>query len=273
VTSDLYAEQGRHYTLFLLDGLSRSPSPVLLVVADAVTAGHVAVAVHNGTAEWADRPTRADRLLQLDVAKLAAARTDTSVALLTELASTDHWILLPDIDRLVDSLPGRAFLDDLVSAVGRGEVAAVIASTLPERLADLQAEAPRLSGFATAVRGPGSGPGGKTTTRSVVVPGNDAADAGWIVAVRYDLSGPVPPNGDTAAPSTDGRLRLVESMRMIVKADGSPDGVIVSLKPEAFTVSQESAALAVAELAGHHLIGRSLTPGERVTATRALYYA
>lgn len=269
--SDVRAGQ---HTMFLMDGLCRTPSPVLLVVCEESTAGRIALAVHDGSMGWADQPARVGKLLRLDLAGIAADPASDFTALLVELAGTDHWAYLPDVDSLLEFSTGHRFLDALMTAVGAGEVAALIASTTPERLPKLHAEAPRLAGFATSVRGPDdSGPGGLTGARSIAIPGNDPTDVGWVVAVRYELTGAIREEVDAADVSADGRLQLVDTVEMVVQDGEPPLGVFVGLTPDAFTFSQEDAAFATAALAAQRLVGRPLGPEEHVIAARGLFYA
>jgi len=268
------AERARQHTLFLMDGLCTAPSPVLLVVADVATAVRFALAVHSGSARWDDRPARSGRLLELDLARIAAGPAGDFTELLAELAGTDHWVYLPDVDSMVESPAGRRFLDELMDSVGGGEIAAVIASSTRDQLPKVQAEAPRLLGFASLLRGPDDAePGGLTYTRSIVLRSADPTDLGWVISVRYELTGAIRADAATADISTDGRLQLVDTISM-VGGDGEPPlGVVISLTPDAFTVSQEDAAFATAELAAERLVGRRLGREEHVTAARGIFYA
>ncbi|WP_030722431.1 hypothetical protein [Streptomyces sp. NRRL F-2580] len=257
------------YQLFLLDGLRRSPSPLVLVVREAATAALVALRLHDGGTSWDERPARIDGLLQLDLASLVAGGADRATSLLTELATTDHWAFLPNVDTLVESEVGRGFLDGLIVSVGQGEIAAVIASTTPERLPHLQKMAPRLMGFAITLP-VGEG---KATYRSIAARSTNSLDTGWVVAVRYELTGDIQREMDAAGPAADGRLHLVDSMSLVKRETGPPLGLLVDLSADAFTASQGDAAFATAALAATRLVGRPLRPGEQVTAARGIFYA
>ncbi|MFD5564441.1 hypothetical protein [Kitasatospora griseola] len=257
------------YQLFLLDGLCRRPSPVVLVVDEATTAVQVARHLHDDSTAWEKRPPRIGKLLKLDLASLAATSADGATALLSGLAGTDDWIFLPDVDELVDSEVGSGFLTGLEVSVGGGEVAAVIVSTLPERRRRLAQAAPRLIGFATTLAG-----GKATYTRSVAAPSTNPTDTGWTVVVRYELTGGIQPETDPADLAADGRLHLVETLNLIYKREGEPPlGLLVGLTADAFTASQEDAAFATAELAARRVLGRPLSLGEHITSARGLFYA
>jgi hypothetical protein len=274
VEATVLTERDDQRRMFLLDGFCRSPSPVLLLVGVGPAASRVASAFHNGTLPWDDRPARVGRLLELDSVKMAAAPAGNLADLLTELAGTDHWIHVPEVGSLAGTPAGRRVLDGLMAAVRDGGVAAVIASTSHELLPVVRAEAPRLMGFASMVRFPdGSEPGDHTSCRSLVACSLDPADVGWLVAVRYELTGPVGQDVGPADGDAGSALQLLEAIEMITREDGPPFGVIASLKPEAFTASDEDAAFATAALAAERFVGRPLNPGEHVVAARAVFYA
>lgn len=255
------------HVIFLLEGLCRAPSPVLLVVGAAETAAQIALALHDGRGRWDERPARVEGLLQLEPARITADPAADFTELLAELASTDHWIYLPNVDSLLDSAAGRRFLDELMNSVSSGGVAAVIASTTSERLPKVRAEALRLIGFASTLS-----LDAYSYTRSVVVEASDSTDVGWVVAVRYELTEEIRGDADTSDVSTDGRLQLVDTIHMVTRPNEPPAGLIVGLTPDAFTVSQEEAAFGSAAAAAERLVGRRLRPEERVTAARGVFY-
>lgn len=274
VEAGSFGERANQQMLFLMDGFCRTPSPVLLIVGETAAATRIALAVHDGSTRWDSRPARVGKLMRLDSAAIAADPVGDFAALLAGVARTDHWFYLPDIHSLVESPVGGRFLDDLMTLVGDGGAAAVIASTTREHLPKLQAEAPRIMGFASILHHPvDSDSAGLTFFRSIVVRSTDQADVGWMVAVRYDLAGAVQTDTSLAADPADNRLRLVDAAQMIVRDGKPPLGAIISLTPDAFSVLQQDAAFATASRAAERLVGRRLGPEERSIAVRAIFYA
>lgn len=266
-------ERASQHELFLMDGLLSAPSPVLLVVTERAIAARFALALHAGSAPWNDRPARVGSLRELDLARIDAAAGEFT-RLLAELAGTDDWIYLPDIDSLVETMAGQRLLDELMASVGRGEPAAVITSTTPERLPKVQAEAPRLMGFACALQVAGdSDRAGPTYAPSIVLRSTDPTDVGWVVAVRYGLTKPIRTDAGTTDNFGDGRFELIDSIKMIGRDGEPPLGLLVSLKADAFTVSQENAAFASATLAAERLVGRQLGREEHLVAARGIFYS
>lgn len=241
----------------------------MLVVGEPATATVVALRLHDGSASWDERPARIDGLWRVDAASLVAGGAVRAASVLTELEASDHWAFLPDVDTLGDSEVGRGFLDRLIVSVGQGEIASVIASTTPERLPCLQRTAPRLMGFAITL----SVDGGRASYRSIAARSSDSLDAGWVVAVRYELAGDIHQEGAAVDAAGDGRLHLVESLGLVKRERGPALGVLVGLSADAFTASQEDAAFATAQLAATRLISRPLVPGEKITAMRGVFYA
>jgi hypothetical protein len=273
VESTVFTEHDREF-MFLSDGFAANPSPALLVVAEEAAAGQVALAVYNGSLTWHNRPARLGRLMRMELERIASSAATDYTPMLAEVADTDHWLYLPDVDSLLTSLSGRRFLDVLMTWVGDGNLAAVIASTTREQLPELHAKAPRLMGFADALHVPNdSGTGGLTSTRTLVVPTTDSDDVGWLVAVRLELTGPIQEVAEQPDVSTDDRLRLVDTVHMVVDDNAPPVGVLIGLTPDAFTVSQEDAAFTSAALTAERLVGRPLAPNEHITPARAIFFA
>lgn len=266
------AWQDRQHSLFLIDGLTSAPSPVLLIVDDESVATAVALAIFDGTAGWKERPARKDRLLRVDGSTIVTLAPAGRAVILAELAASDHWIYLAEVDRLLDTPGGRDFLDQLAVSLGEGGPAAVLASATPDRLPALRAGALRLLGFATILQHRGeSSVGGRSFVRTVVAESSDRTDIGWVVAVRYELSAPMDPDRG-GGPSQDGRLHLVERLAVVDRPGHPPAGVLVTLAADAFSVSQEDAVYATATAAAGWLVGRPLGAEERVVATRAICY-
>gem|GEM_PF-6505876 len=258
--------------LFLMDGLCRAPSPVLMIVSDVEMAGKVALAIHDGSAPWEDRPQRVGTLLRLDLAGIAGFPADAVATLASELGDTDDWLFLPDIGVLLESPSGRRFLDELMRSVANGGVAAVIASVSREVLARLPVECPRLMGFATVLNPGEAGAETLTYARSIVSSSNNPEDVGWLITVRYELSQKIANDPDSPITLTDSRLQLVDRIQMVVRDDAPPLGVIISLASDAFSVAQEDAALETAAIAAKCLVGRALRRDEDVVAARAIFY-
>lgn len=263
------------YNLFLVEGLIRDPSPVLLIVDAAPIAQGIAGEVYAGRSEWDEQPEARGRLLWFDPVTAAGMSSQEVHGYFSELATTDDWIYIGDLDMLCNSSGGQRFLAALLHAIARHEVAAVLASATAERISDLRLLAPRLMGFATLCqRATDEHPGGLIRTTSLVLNFDNALDTGWVVAVRFDLEAPMAPttefSGDDAVA---GAMQLVESVHLVEGRGLPPAGAMIRLKPQAFTITQEATAFTTAANAAKRVIGRPLSLGESVTATRALYYA
>jgi hypothetical protein len=263
------------YTQFLADGLLHNSSPVVCLVTDASTASAVALALHAKSPDWAELPKAEGRLLRFETDTAAELSDQQASALCAELAATEHWLYIEDVDVLLDSRGGRHLLTALLAGVANGDLAAVIASAQPDSLNRLRSDALRLMGFALIVEGPGpSGAFELSRSISVVREAQDRDDTGWTIAVRFDLTSPITPYADyDAGAAIAGAVELVDTAHVIEPPDGPPLGAMIGLRADAFTVTQEDAAYATATMAAQRLVGRLLKSGESVKATRAIYYA
>jgi hypothetical protein len=263
------------YSAFLVDGLLRNPSTLVLLVTDPSTALVVALRLHDGSADWAELSKAHGKLLRFETDRAAGLSRQQARDLCAELAATEDWLYLENVDVLLDSSGGRHFLGALVKSVADGDLAAVIASTPHEGAERLRSGALRLMGFALTVEGPGpDGAFEGSRTTSVVREAQDRSDTGWAIAVRFELTAPITPYADfQPAADVASAMELVDTAQVIGSADGPPLGVMIGLSAEAFTVSQEAVAFATATKAAQGVVGRLLEAGESVTATRGIYYA
>jgi hypothetical protein len=95
-----------------------------------------------------------------------------------------------------------------------------------------------------------------------------------VVAVRFELGAPITPDADfQTGADIAAASELVDTFYVVESEDEPPLGVMVGLKAEAFTVTQEDAAFATATKASQRVVGRRLESGESVKAARGIYYA
>jgi hypothetical protein len=263
------------YNLFVLDGLQKSPSPVFLLVADETVAVQVALALHRGSIERPDLSPGTAGMIEFTAEEVGRLSEAQSVATVRELASAGHWVYLPQVDRQFDVPGGRRFLHAVLDAAAGGELTPVVATVPPERLGRLQRRAVRLMGLAETIDPQRAGEGlERSHVTSVVRHATDRHDVGWTVVVRFDLSAPITPDAPFAADAEmSGAMGLVESLHLVDLPGQPPAGVLVSLIPDAFSMTQEAAALRTAAAAARQLIGRHLGTYESVTPTRAIFYA
>lgn len=265
------------YVLFLLEGLLRSPSPVILLVVDRSVARSLALRFHAGSVGWDELPAPSGSLLAFETGAAAGLTRQTARDFCAELATTTDWLYLEDVEELLDSPGGNYFLAALLDHVANGDIAAVVAATQPDNFSRLRSKAVRLLGFAIVVERPEGTDGLQYYQANTFVrPAQDRNDTGWMVAVRFDLTSPITPDADfTADAAVAGAIELVDTVQVIQprEPDRPPEGVMIGLKPDAFLVTQQAAAFATATMAAQRVVGRTLRPGENVTATRALYYA
>ena len=261
--------------LFLMDGLLRNSSPVVLVVADPSIALPFANELYNGSVGWDKLPKVEGSLFRLETTRVARLNAEQVRSLCHEIAATRRWLYIENIDELLDSSGGHHFLVELANSVARGEPAMVIMTTQPEHLDRVRAAVPRLAGFAKTVEWSGQTDSASASQlTSIVAKAQDRDDSGWIVAVRFELAGPISPDASfDGDPASAGVLQLVDTVQIIDSADAPPEGAMIGFSPDAFTFTQEAAAFAAAALAAQRVIGRALQPGEWVTAARGLYYA
>lgn len=268
-------EEGDEYSLFLLEGLARAPSPLVLIAADDGPAQHLALRLHSEPVSNFGLPPPQGQLLSLSTELFNDMTLATARAFIDELATTEHWLYVQHLDHLLDSAIGGVFLRLLLDAVSDGRVSAVIASLAPEQVDRLRREARRLLGFAQLMEKNGSrGVFEVSRLTTLVAESPDRSDTGWVVAVRYDLRAPVTPYVDVAVDShTSAAMELVEAVHLINYPNRPPDGVMISLHAVAFTATQEAVAFETATRAARRVVGRPLVPGETVTATRGVFYA
>jgi len=268
---------GDQYSLFLLEGLLRNPSPVILLVTDRSAALSLAQRFHAGSVSWDELPAPSGSLLAFETGAACGLTSQTARDVCAELAASTDWLYIEDVEELLESAGGSYFFTTLLDHVAGGDIAAVIVSTQPDNFSRLRSNAVRLLGFATVFEH-SDGTGGLQFYRAntYVRPAQDRSDTGWMVAVRLDLTSPITPDADfTTDPAIAAAMELVSTVHVIGfrEADQPPDGVMIGLKPDAFLVTQHAAAFATATMAAQRVIGRTLYPGENVIATRALYYA
>jgi hypothetical protein len=263
-------------TLFLIDGLLQNPSPVVLVAADPSLTSSFALKLHSGSVDWDELPKDPGRLLSIKTATVVGLDGDQARSLCRDIAATPHWLYIENFDEMLDSAGGQEFLAELTSSVARGELAMAILATRPEQLDRVRSALPRLLGFAKLMEQSGqAGSFEASQLTSIVVPtSQDRDDSGWMIVVRFELAEPITPDitfdGDPAAA---GAMELVDTIRVIDSEDAPPIGAMIGFSPDSFTFTQQTAAFTAAALASQRLIGRTMKPGERVTATRGIYYA
>ena len=188
------------------------------------------------------------------------------------VAATEDWLYVDNFDVLLDSSGGKYFLTAITDSVASGDLAAVIVSTRPERLKRLRTGATRLMGFAVIAEQCPDGSFEASTSITIVRETRDRSDTGWMMAVRYELSGPITPYAefDPGADISDAVV-LADKMYVIGSLN-EPDGAMISLTADAFTLSQEDVAFATATKVAQRLVGRRLEPGESMKVTRTIYY-
>jgi hypothetical protein len=265
----------KDYSSFLLDGLIPSPSPLVLLVTDSASAMTVATQLHAGLVDWDELPAATGRLISFATDAAAELTSPKARELCEELVATGHWLYIGDVDTLLDSVGGKYLLDALLKGIASGELPTVITATRLDLVSRLRSRAIRFMGFAVTVEGPdAAGEFEFSHSTSVVRPAHDRNDTGWVVAVRLQLSSPISPEAD---PETEaaaaGVMELVDTAQLVDWPDRPPAGVMIGLRPDAFTVGQETAAFATAAKAARRVVGRPLLAGESVTAARGIYYA
>ena len=122
-------------TLFLVDGVLRNSSPVVLLGTDAPTASSLALRLHDGTVEWDELPKVAGELLSLKTDAVAGLPSEQARSLCREIAATPNWLYIENFDDLLDSPGGRGFAAELTDRVASGELAMAILAARPEHLA------------------------------------------------------------------------------------------------------------------------------------------
>jgi len=266
----LSAPADDQYTWFLFDGLRPAPTPVLLVVADTSAAWAAVAAAYRGELPLDFAPATG-HLLQLAAHEYPGTTEEDAEAFASELVAGKHWIYVTNIDQLLDAGGGQKLLAVIVEQVAAGALAAVVGSVSKDGYSRLSSHCLRLVAFATTLELSNSARGWVASELDTVVQESlDRSDTGWTVMVRLQLSSAVSSDkhfeGEVAAQSA---AYLVE--RMFTIGD-PPEGVLVSLRADAFTVSQREAAFNAARQVANGVVGRTLAAGEGLTAVRGIYH-
>jgi hypothetical protein len=260
------------YRQFLLDGFRRNPSPLVVLVTEPSVARGTALRLHQGAGSEV-LPEAHGGLVRLETEKSAGLSSQQARGLCAQIAATEDWLYVDNIDVLLDSSGGKHLLTALTDSVASGDLAAVIVSTRPERFERLRSGAKRLMGFAVIVEKDPDGGFETSTSITIVREARDRSDTGWMIAVRYESVGPITPHAefDPGADISDA-VALADKIYVIGSVE-EPLGAMVGLTADAFTVSQEDVAFATATKVAQRLVGRRLEPGEIMKVTRAIYYA
>jgi hypothetical protein len=261
------------YSRFLLDGFRRNPSPLVTLVTEPSLAQEVALRLHQGAASDM-LPEARGGLVCLEAGRGAGLSSQQAHDACAQVAATEDWLYMDNFDVLLDSSGGKHFLTALTDSVANGDLAAVIVSTRPERFERLRSGARRLMGFAVIAEGPRpDGTFEASTSITIAREAKDRTDTGWMIAVRYELAGPITPYAkfDPGADVADAVV-LADKAYVIGSAE-EPFGAMIGLRADAFTLSQEEVAFTTATKVAQRLVGRRLEPDESMKVTRAIYYA
>jgi hypothetical protein len=269
---------------FLLDGAARSKPGAQLWVSDdsdrlADRLMQLATAIVEDRAPVA---LTGEQLLRLNTTELVAdlAAVDDAVAatesLLAEIDPAKVVLAVPDLALLLESDPGRAFLDGLSAALRNDGVERLIGLTDQAGLTAIQAKAPHFAAFFTALD---LDQKSEFPLNSVAFR-QDSGPGGWVVAVYCHLAAEAPVleglqyGVNLAAPGTGEWIQEegVESVFGLSQRDGAYT-IVITLESDAGGLDERDRAERIATDASRRLLGRPLGPGETMEATRLVYFA